>query len=593
MISLPNPVPGGLGRFRVKLMLAMMLLVSAITGMGLYVAQRNLTAAVESDLQREFQSRLDALHEVQELRHAALAELCRALVRKPRIHAALEDNALDLLYPTAKDELRDVMDRGDPPSAHQALQGVFYRFLDQNGAVISPPTGPDVGELRAEEEAQLALHGLPRQPQIGYLVRKTSEARTEIIEVIAMTIVSTDTDAAIAALAIGFKPVERGGRRAERGMRSGIWLNGRLHFSSLEEQAQAALANAVARAIAAPDREGRSIAVRVDGVAHLLFYKRLNPDSRFPPAYEVSLCPLTDLLARQRQLRWRIVGAGALMLLGGLTASHLFSRRLSVPVERLAVDSEENRIQRARAEAALELTNEGLQRASRFSSDASHQLKTPMTVLRAGLEELLARENLAPEVRDELGELVHQTYRLASVIEDLLLLSRTDAGRLQLNFAPVDLAQLIGAGLDDLGALPEAPDLTVETDFPTALHVAGEKRYSAIIVQNLLENAWKYNQPDGRLRVTARAADGWVLLTIGNTGRPIPAAAQAHIFERFHRGSVGENVPGHGLGLNLARELARLHGGDLRLVRSDEAWTEFEVRFRLATPTPLTAPDLA
>jgi len=157
----------------------------------------------------------------------------------------------------------------------------------------------------------------------------------------------------------------------------------------------------------------------------------------------------------------------------------------------------------------------------------------------------------------------------------------------------VDLAQLIEAGLDDLGALPEAPDLTVETDFPTALHVAGEKRYSAIIVQNLLENAWKYNQPDGRLRVTARAADGWVLLTIGNTGRPIPAAAQEHIFERFHRGSVGENVPGHGLGLNLARELARLHGGDLRLVRSDEAWTEFEVRFRLATPTPLTAPDLA
>jgi signal transduction histidine kinase len=66
-----------------------------------------------------------------------------------------------------------------------------------------------------------------------------------------------------------------------------------------------------------------------------------------------------------------------------------------------------------------------------------------------------------------------------------------------------------------------------------------------------------------------------------------------HIFERFHRGSVGENVPGHGLGLNLARELARLHGGDLQLVRSDEAWTEFEARFRLATPTLAAAPDFA
>jgi signal transduction histidine kinase len=77
-----------------------------------------------------------------------------------------------------------------------------------------------------------------------------------------------------------------------------------------------------------------------------------------------------------------------------------------------------------------------------------------------------------------------------------------------------------------------------------------------------------------------------VVLTVGNTGRPIPTAAQAHIFERFHRGFIGENVPGHGLGLNLARELARLHHGDLRLTRSDETWTEFEVRFQPPASRP-------
>ena len=73
-----------------------------------------------------------------------------------------------------------------------------------------------------------------------------------------------------------------------------------------------------------------------------------------------------------------------------------------------------------------------------------------------------------------------------------------------------------------------------------------------------------------------------VRLAVRNSGRPIPPAAQTHIFERFHRGSAGENVPGYGLGLNLARELARLHRGDLRLVRSDEESTEFEVSFQLA-----------
>ena len=73
-------------------------------------------------------------------------------------------------------------------------------------------------------------------------------------------------------------------------------------------------------------------------------------------------------------------------------------------------------------------------------------------------------------------------------------------------------------------------------------------------------------------------------LRISNTARhPIPPAAQAHIFERFHRAAVGENIPGYGLGLNLAHELALLHGGSLRLVRSDEEWTEFEVTFRPAS----------
>ena len=106
-------------------------------------------------------------------------------------------------------------------------------------------------------------------------------------------------------------------------------------------------------------------------------------------------------------------------LLAGLVTSNFLSRRLSQPVEELAVDSEENRVQRARAEAALEATSVELQRSARFSADASHQLKTPVTVLRAGLEELLARENHTPRECDEISALIHQTYRLTGVIDDL------------------------------------------------------------------------------------------------------------------------------------------------------------------------------
>ncbi len=91
--------------------------------------------------------------------------------------------------------------------------------------------------------------------------------------------------------------------------------------------------------------------------------------------------------------------------------------------------------------------------------------------------------------------------------------------------------------------------------------------------------------------MAAEEQGDYVVLTVENTGPPIPPQGRKHIFERFHRGAVGENVPGHGLGLNLARELASLQGGGLRLVRSVEDWTEFEVRFRVAkVPAPVTAP---
>ena len=209
-------------------------------------------------------------------------------------------------------------------------------------------------------------------------------------------------------------------------------------------------------------------------------------------------------------------------------------------------------------------------------------MKTPVTVLRAGIEELLRRENLEPVVYDELSALHHQTYRLTGVIDDLLLLSRMDAGHVRIEFRPVNLGQLIEEWLDDLNALPDPLELQVKTNVPPSLIISGERRYTSLILQNLLENARKYNRPGGRVHVTGREENGWVYLTVGNTGRPIPVEMQSFIFERFSRGANGEKIAGHGIGLNLARELVRLHGGGLNLVSSDEEWTEFEVRFRAA-----------
>ncbi len=563
----------------------MMLVVVALTALGLFLAQRKVQIEAQLDLEQDFRNELATLHGVQEMRHAALAERCRALVQRPRIHAALEDNALDLLYPSAQDELRDIIQNEAPASPEAPARGLsarFYRFLDGRGAVISPEDGANVGELKPEEEAQLALDGLPDSQQIGYIARDSGSRAVD--EIIAMPINSTETGEVIAALVFGFKPVEIG-THTDTEIKSGIWVHGRLALPALPEAEQVALARQLGQIVASPRGSESSFDVDIAGVSHLLFYKELNPGSAFPPAYEVAVYSLANAIARQQQIRQHVLLAGAALFVLGLIASHLVSRRLSAPVKALAVTSERDRTQRQRAEAALESTSVELQRSARFSADASHQLKSPVTVLRAGIEELLAREDFTPEVYHELSALLHQTYRITGVIDDLLLLSRMDAGRLQIQFGPVDLSQLLEEWVDDIGALPDAFHLEVQTNFPSDLHVFGEKRYITLIVQNLLENARKYNRPNGRICVAAEEDGEFAVLTVENTGKPIAPAAREHIFERFHRGGMGENVPGHGLGLNLARELARLHGGDLRLTRSDDESTEFEVRFRLVAAT--------
>jgi len=116
---------------------------------------------------------------------------------------------------------------------------------------------------------------------------------------------------------------------------------------------------------------------------------------------------------------------------------------------------------------------------------------------------------------------------------------------------------------------------------PSSLTVLGDRRYAMLIVQNVVENAHKYGRAGAPLRISAREDQGQVVLCVANQGAAIPAQSRESIFERFHRAAMGENIPGHGLGLNLARELARLHGGDLLLRRSDGEWTEFEILFRV------------
>ena len=560
--------------FRHRLLASMMLVVTVTTATMLYFAQSRAAGQAEASFRAANESRLAAVSRIRQMRHAALTERCKSLVRRPRIHAALEDDALDLLYVSAADELADLLEPDIGQNEEDfALHAKFYRFLDAEGKVI-PPEGPvQVGALSSEEESMLALPKPVAVQQLGYLVRKSQSGNLPIVdEVIASPIISLDTHEVIASLVLGFSA------KLDPPMgdaRSGLWLQGRL----IMDDADFATCERLATTLVEKVGKAESVEVTLDGRMHRLFLQALNRGSIYPAAYQVSCFDLTGSIDQQRRLRWQIMGIGGGLILCGLVASHLLSSRLARPVERLAEVSAKHQAERLRVENELQAASVELERSMRFSADASHQLKTPVTVLRAGLEVLLKSPALEQNEKDEVSRLIDQTSRLSGMIHDLLLLARLDGGRMSLSLGEVNLTDLIDSLQDDLSAVPSSPDFDVEVDVPKGMAVLGEKRYVSMILQNLLENAWRYNEPGGRITINAEEDGRYLVVTIGNTGSGIPPESQDLIFERFHRASVGENVPGHGLGLNLARELARLHGGDLRLLTSSAGWTEFEVRF--------------
>jgi len=225
--------------------------------------------------------------------------------------------------------------------------------------------------------------------------------------------------------------------------------------------------------------------------------------------------------------------------------------------------------------------------AVRFASDASHQLKTPVTVMRAAIESLLGDGNLHPEQTAVLNDVLDQTRRLSSLTEGLLLLARADAGGIKSYPDEADLVPIIQRCIEDAEVLGSNLEIKIEQDLPEKLPALTAPQQTEQILLNLLENAVKYNHRGGRIRVKAGERRDGIVVTITNTGVPIPLDRAPWIFDRFARGDSDESRAGHGLGLSIARELATAQGGDLRLVRSDSDSTEFELR--LAKPAAKTS----
>ncbi len=218
--------------------------------------------------------------------------------------------------------------------------------------------------------------------------------------------------------------------------------------------------------------------------------------------------------------------------------------------------------------------------ATRFSADASHELKTPLTVMQGELENALQSATPGSPEQQLFSNLLEETQRLKTITRSLLLLAQADAGQLKLTLESVDLSAELEAMIEDARVLAADSRLQFDVELQPQLRVEADRALLHTAMFNLITNAIKYNEPAGKLNLALTATDNQVVFTVCNAGPGIPAEDQPLIFDRFYRvGRAGRpGVDGIGLGLSLAREVVRAHGGELALNESHTGRTCFELR---------------
>jgi signal transduction histidine kinase len=207
----------------------------------------------------------------------------------------------------------------------------------------------------------------------------------------------------------------------------------------------------------------------------------------------------------------------------------------------------------------------GLDHARReFVANASHELRTPLFSL-GGFLELLEDEELDESTRREfLDTMAGQVRRLTKLADDLLDLSKLDAGRLHVETQPVELESLAAAAVNEFAGVARASEHPLEYTANGAVAGRGDPQRVLQIVRILLENALVHTPPGTPVDVSVRRIDGHAEITVTDGGPGINAEDRAELFERFYRGE-STKASGSGLGLAIAKQLAELMGGKIEL----------------------------
>ena len=249
------------------------------------------------------------------------------------------------------------------------------------------------------------------------------------------------------------------------------------------------------------------------------------------------------------------------------TAEKITARGLAQRIPEVSADKEISQLVKV-INNMLDRLEKSFEQAVRFSADAAHELQTPLTILQGLLDDAVQHTEPGSEDQIRNSSLLEEVQHLKSIVWKLLVLARADAGQILLHVKPVDISAMISSAIEDAEIM--GPKLKIEQEIKPGLMVAADPDLLKLVIQNLTNNAVKYNCDDGLVRFNLSDHNSHVLFKVSNTGAAIPDQDHQRIFDRFYRvdKSRSNQKSGTGLGLSLSREIARAHKGDLRLESS-------------------------
>ncbi len=264
------------------------------------------------------------------------------------------------------------------------------------------------------------------------------------------------------------------------------------------------------------------------------------------------------------------------------------SNRLDMRIAPARTDNEIGRLAAALNEMIARL-DRSFQQIERFTADASHELKTPLTAIRGAAEVALMSEEMPPETRRAFQSIIADTERLTSIVNNLLLLSRADADQVRLNQEPVALHEIVLTTFETLERLAHRKNITLDFAEMEEVTLKGDALWLQQLFTNLIHNAIHYTPEGGQVTLSLTTEKGVsggpdAIFSVTDTGPGIASEHLPFLFDRFYRVDSGRSREqgGSGLGLNIARWVAEAHGGQIAVTSVVGSGTTFTVRLPLA-----------